>query len=38
VARIDPVTGTVSARKPGTTQITVESDGATATTAITVTG
>jgi hypothetical protein len=38
VARIDPVTGTVSGRKPGTTQITVESDGATATTAITVTG
>jgi exopolysaccharide biosynthesis protein len=38
VARIDPVTGTVSGRKPGTTQITVESDGATATTTITVTG
>ena len=38
VAQIAPVTGTVSAREPGTTQITVESDGVSATTAITVTG
>jgi exopolysaccharide biosynthesis protein len=38
VALIDPVTGTVTARKPGTTKITVESDGVTATTAVTVTG
>jgi exopolysaccharide biosynthesis protein len=36
VAQIDPVTGTVSARAPGTTHVTVESGGVTATTTITV--